>query len=71
MVQYLQHHGTLHANQMQKAFGTRSYKLMIPPKIFFALADGNSAAGSNMAKLYHNVREPAHTVDMVPALADF
>ena len=40
-----------------------------PSKKIFALSDGNPAAGSNVAKLYHNVCDPAHTVDMVPALA--
>ena len=36
----------------------------------FALVDGHATAGSNVAKLHHNIREPAHTVDMVPALKD-
>ena len=40
-----------------------------PSKKIFALVDEYPAAGSNFAKLYHNVRDPACTVDMVPALA--
>ena len=39
-------------------------------KKIFALADGHPTAGSNVANIYHKVREPARTVDMVPALAD-
>ena len=45
-------------------------KMDDPSKYIFALADGHPAAGSNIAKLYHNVREPSRTVYMVPALAD-
>ena len=37
-------------------------------KVFF-VADGHQTPGSNIAKLHHPVREPARTVDMVPALA--
>ena len=39
-----------------------------PSTKIFALADGHATAGSNVAKLHHNVREPARTVDMVPVL---
>ena len=39
-------------------------------KKIFALADGHHVAGSNVANLHHNGREPARTVDMVPALVD-
>ena len=35
----------------------------------FSVADGRQTPGSNIAKLHHPVREPARTVDMVPALA--
>ena len=35
----------------------------------FSVADGRRTPGSNIAKLYHPVRKPAQTVDMVPALA--
>ena len=41
-----------------------------PFKKIFALADGHPVAGSNISKLYHNVCESAHTVDMVPVLVD-
>ena len=34
----------------------------------FALADGRPAPASSVAKLHHPVREPARTVDIVPAL---
>ena len=34
------------------------------------MTDGQKAAVSNVAKLYHNVRKPTNTVDVVPALAD-
>ena len=34
----------------------------------FALADGRPAPASTVAKLEHGLREPARTVDMVPAL---
>ena len=34
----------------------------------FALADGRPAPASEEAKLHHAIREPARTVDMVPAL---
>ena len=37
---------------------------------FFAVADGQRHAGTNIAKLHHPVREPARTVDMVPTLAN-
>jgi len=36
----------------------------------FALADGHPAPGTTIAKLHHPIREPARTVDMVPALAE-
>ena len=36
----------------------------------FALANGHPTSATNIAKLEHNVREPACTVDMVPALAN-
>ena len=36
----------------------------------FALADGHPTPAITIAKLEHQVREPARTVDMVPALAN-
>ena len=36
----------------------------------FALADSHPTPATTIAKLEHNVREPAFTVDMVPALAN-
>ena len=36
----------------------------------FALADCHLTPATTIAKLEHNVREPARTVDMVPALAN-
>ena len=41
-----------------------------PSTKVFAVADGHRTPGANIAKLHHPVREPARTVDMVPALAD-
>ena len=41
-----------------------------PSTKIFALADGHATAGSNVEKLHHNVREPARTVDMVPAFKE-
>ena len=41
-----------------------------PSTKIFALVDGHATAGSNVAKIHHNVREPACTVDMVPSLKD-
>ena len=34
----------------------------------FVLADGHATAGSNVEKIHHNIREPARTIDRVPAL---
>ena len=34
------------------------------------VADSHKTPGPTEAKLHHPVREPARTVDMVPALAD-
>ena len=34
------------------------------------MSDGHHTPASNVAKLHHPVREPACTVDMVPALVD-
>ena len=34
----------------------------------FALADGHATPATTVAKLHHAVREPAQTVDIVPAL---
>ena len=42
----------------------------VPSTKVFAVADGHRTPASNVAKLHHNIREPARTVDMVPALAD-
>ena len=39
------------------------------PTKFFSVADGCGTPGSNIAKLYHPVRKPERTVDMVTALA--
>ena len=36
----------------------------------FALADGHPTPATTIAKLEHQVREPAQTVDMVPDLAN-
>ena len=41
-----------------------------PSKKIFALADGHPTAGSNVAKLHHNVREPSRMFNVVPALED-
>ena len=41
-----------------------------PSAKVFAVTDGCLHAGTNVAKLYHSVLELAHTVGMVPALAD-
>ena len=37
---------------------------------FFTVADSHLTPGSTMAKLYHPVREPGQTVDIVPALTN-
>ena len=41
------------------------------PKLtkLFSVADGRQTPGPNIVKLHHPIREPARTVDMVPALA--
>ena len=36
----------------------------------FALADGHLTPATNLAMLYHRVRYPVRTVNMVPALAN-
>ena len=41
-----------------------------PSKKKFELVDGHPAAGSNVAKLYHNVCELVHTVAMISALGE-
>ena len=41
-----------------------------PSTKVFALADNYPIPGSNLAKLHHDVREPARTVDMVPSLTN-
>ena len=41
-----------------------------PSTKVFTVADGQKTPGSTEAKLHHPVRDPAWTVDMVPALAD-
>ena len=33
------------------------------------MADGHPTTATNLAKLKHRVRDPAHTVNMVPELA--
>ena len=40
-----------------------------PSAKVFALADGRPAPATTVAKLAHNVREPARSVDIVPSLA--
>ena len=46
-----------------------SKRINFPPR-FFSVADGHHTPASNVAKLHRPVREPACTVDIVPALAD-
>ena len=41
-----------------------------PSTKVFTLADNYPIPGSDMAKLHHNLREPARTVDMVPSLTE-
>ena len=41
-----------------------------PSTKIFALANDYAIPGSNVVKLYHDVREPEHTVDMVPSLTN-
>ena len=41
-----------------------------PSTKIFALANDYAIPGSNVAKLHHDVREPARTVDMVPSLTN-
>ena len=57
---------TSHASMIGDPFiptGQKSTKI-------FALADGHPTPVTTIAKLEHNVREPARTVGMVPALAN-
>ena len=41
-----------------------------PSTKIFALADSHATASSNVAKIHHNICEPARTVDMVPELKE-